>query len=131
MNFVKRGLHCQDSKSEKTARRLLGKTVLGKSVGGVVHSDFLRVGVDGSLGTKCTRNQGYQYIVVVVDYFEQFRLDESGCDMHGASGGKDAAVVVFGYRGFTPMSKRHGEAFEESRSLAGGGAPGGGLPGGG
>ena len=45
--------------------------------------------------------------------------------MDGGSGSEDSAAMIFGDRGTTRMGGRHGKAFQESRSSAGGGAPGG------
>ena len=51
-NFVKKYLHCQDSKAGKTVPRLIGEVVHRDSVREVVHFGFLHVGAGGPLGRK-------------------------------------------------------------------------------
>ena len=70
-NFVKNGLHCQDTKAGKLVSRAL-REVVGESVGDVAHFDFLHVGAGGALGDKGVRKKGYQYLMVIVDILSSF-----------------------------------------------------------
>ena len=71
-NFVKKCLHCQDSKAGKMVPRPMGEVVHGESIGEAVHFSFLYLGAGGLLGTESVEKQGYQYLMVIMDDLGSF-----------------------------------------------------------
>ena len=67
VHFLKKCLHCQDSKSVKMVPRSMGEVVHGESVGEVVHFNLLHNGAGGRLVTKGVGKQRFQYLMIVDD----------------------------------------------------------------
>ena len=66
--FVKKCLHCMDSKAGEKVTRPLGETMHSTRPGEVVHFDYLYVGASGPVGDDgLDEDGGYRQILVMMD----------------------------------------------------------------
>ena len=71
--FVKKCLHCMDSKTGEKVPRPLGETVHGTRPGKVLNFDYLYVGDSVPLGKgELDESDGFKYILIMMDDLSNF-----------------------------------------------------------
>ena len=87
VKFIRRCLHCTDSKAGNVMPRPLGDLVHGTEVGDVLHFDYLSLGESDAIDMGGLVDGGYKHVLILIDDASRFVwLEEAmSCSMEVAA----------------------------------------------